>query len=61
MSLAQSAWLIGGPPGVIPAASAGVRYFLTVLRSTPSDVASSLVESQIVLSSYGLRTSTRLA
>ncbi|MHB6904078.1 hypothetical protein [Streptomyces sp. DB-54] len=36
-SLAQSTSLIGGPPGVIPAASAGDRYFLIVLRSTRSE------------------------
>ncbi|MFC8412656.1 hypothetical protein [Streptomyces coelicoflavus] len=41
---AQSVSVIGGPPGVIPDASAGARYFLTVLRSTPSDVASALFE-----------------
>lgn len=44
ISPAQSASLIGGPPGVIPDASAGIRYFLIVLRSTPSDAASSLFE-----------------
>ncbi|MDH2388394.1 hypothetical protein QCN29_06260 [Streptomyces sp. HNM0663] len=37
-SLAQSASPMGGPPGVIPAFSAGARYFLIVLRSTPSEV-----------------------
>lgn len=35
---------MGGPPGVIPDASAGDRYFLTVLRSTPSDAASAPFE-----------------
>uniref|UniRef100_UPI002F914E1D hypothetical protein n=1 Tax=Kitasatospora sp. NBC_01519 TaxID=2903576 RepID=UPI002F914E1D len=40
ISLAQSASLMGGPPGAIPAASADVTYFLIVLRSTPSEVAS---------------------
>ncbi|KUJ33533.1 hypothetical protein ADL25_44960 [Streptomyces sp. NRRL F-5122] len=44
ISLDQSASLIGGPPGLIPAASAGARYFLAVLRSTPSDAADSLFE-----------------
>jgi hypothetical protein len=44
ISFDQSASLIGGPPGLIPDASAGARYFLTVLRSTPSDAASSLFE-----------------
>lgn len=44
ISLAQSASRIGGPPGMIPDASAGFRYFLIVLRSTPSDAASSLLE-----------------
>ncbi|MET9357452.1 hypothetical protein ABZY14_31480 [Streptomyces sp. NPDC006617] len=44
ISPAQSASVIGGPPGVIPDASAGARYFLTVLRSTPSDAASALFE-----------------
>jgi transposase, IS30 family len=33
----------GGPPGTIPAASAAAAYFLTVLRSTPSDCAISLL------------------
>ena len=27
--------VLGGPPGVVPAASAGARYFRSVLRSTP--------------------------
>ncbi|KUO05582.1 hypothetical protein AQJ67_05405 [Streptomyces caeruleatus] len=31
-SLAQSVSLMSGPPGLVPAASAGARYFLTVLR-----------------------------
>ncbi|MGW4607065.1 hypothetical protein [Streptomyces sp. NPDC004532] len=44
ISLDQSASLIGGPPGLIPAAFAGARYFLAVLRSTPSDAADSLFE-----------------
>lgn len=44
ISFDQSASLIGGPPGLIPAASAGANYFLTVLRSTPNDAASSLFE-----------------
>ncbi|MFJ8940397.1 hypothetical protein ACIRL0_32590 [Streptomyces sp. NPDC102365] len=41
---AQSAALIGGPPGVTPDASAGAGYFLTVLRSNPKDATTSLFE-----------------
>ncbi|MGW6739262.1 hypothetical protein ACWGDX_00690 [Streptomyces sp. NPDC055025] len=44
ISFAQSGSLISGPPGVIPAASAGARYFLIVLRSSPSDAASCVFE-----------------
>lgn len=44
ISFDQSASLIGGPPGAIPDASAGAMYFLTVLRSTPSDAANALFE-----------------
>ena len=42
ISPAQSASVIGGPPGMIPDASAGARYFLAVLRSTPSGAAGAL-------------------
>src|SRR5580700_12008755 len=31
----RSSSLLAGPPGLIPAASAGARYFRSVLRSTP--------------------------
>ena len=34
-SSAHSCSLFGGPPGVMPAASAGAMYFRSVLRSTP--------------------------
>src|SRR5712691_9612049 len=34
-SSAHSSSLLAGPPGAIPAASAGARYFRSVLRSTP--------------------------
>ncbi|MFF9788477.1 SPFH domain / Band 7 family protein [Streptomyces sp. SceaMP-e96] len=37
ISLAQSSSLIGGPPGAIPTSSAGRRYFLIVLRSSPRE------------------------
>lgn len=40
ISLPQSASLVGGPPGAISEASAGARYFLIVLRSTPNEAAS---------------------
>lgn len=42
-TLAQSDSLMGGPPGTIPAASAGARHFLTVLRS-PSEADTCLFE-----------------
>src|SRR5919198_3039481 len=41
---AQSAAVIAGPPGRIPAAIAGARYLRIVLRSTPSDTDTSLSE-----------------
>ena len=34
-SSAHSSSLFAGPPGAMPAASAGARYFRSVLRSTP--------------------------
>src|SRR5258705_4816865 len=43
-SAAQSACAIVGPPGVIPAATAGVTYFRIVFLSTPSEVDTSLIE-----------------
>jgi len=43
-SLRQSVSAVGGPPGQIPAASAGARYFRSVLRSTPRLVASSFFD-----------------
>ncbi|MFB9592691.1 hypothetical protein [Streptomyces racemochromogenes] len=44
ISLAQSVSPIGGPPGVIPASSAGRRYFRTVLRSRPKEAPTWLFE-----------------
>ena len=41
---AQSCPLIAGPPGSSPAATAGCKYLRIVLRSTPSDTDSSLIE-----------------
>src|SRR5690242_13191038 len=41
---AQSCCDIAGPPGTRPAATAGARYLRIVLRSTPSDTDTSLIE-----------------
>ena len=43
-SVAQSRWAITGPPGRRPAANAGARYLRIVLRSTPNDTDTSLIE-----------------
>src|SRR2546430_7441217 len=43
-SAAQPCCDIAGPPGAMPAATAGARYLRIVLRSTPNDTDTSLIE-----------------